>query len=77
MTKFTFKAYPQGQVWVRCTPCMATAVLTSDQGGLRAITGDHLPEVSAATAKFASQVTDPKAAVLPTYNFVQGVVRIA
>ncbi|KAI0079336.1 FAD dependent oxidoreductase [Panus rudis PR-1116 ss-1] len=56
VTKFTLKTYPQGQVW----------------GGLITITADQLDKVNAATVKFASNVSDPKAAVLPTYNFVLG-----
>ncbi|CAL1714340.1 unnamed protein product [Somion occarium] len=56
VTKFTFKAFPQGQVW----------------GGLITITGDHLDKVNAATVKFGSEISDPKAAILPTYNFVLG-----
>ncbi|KAK7681862.1 hypothetical protein QCA50_015210 [Cerrena zonata] len=56
VTKFIMKAYPQGQVW----------------GGLITILGDHLDEVGNATIKFANEVSDPKAAILPTYNFVVG-----
>ncbi|KIP04819.1 hypothetical protein PHLGIDRAFT_75249 [Phlebiopsis gigantea 11061_1 CR5-6] len=56
VTKFTMKTFPQGQVW----------------GGLMTITGDHLDAVSNATTKFSATVTDPKAAILPTYNFLLG-----
>ncbi|KAA1474543.1 FAD-binding domain-containing protein [Dentipellis sp. KUC8613] len=56
VTQFTLKTFPQTQVW----------------GGLITITGDQLDKVTAAVAKFSAEVTDPKAAVLPTYNFVLG-----
>jgi hypothetical protein len=38
-------------------------------------TASHLDEVSAATAKFCTEVTDPKAAIITAYNFVFGQVR--
>ncbi|KAI0700209.1 FAD-binding domain-containing protein [Cytidiella melzeri] len=56
VTKFVFKAYPQGQVW----------------GGLLLITEDQLDKVNAATVKFSSEVTDPKAQIITTYNFLLG-----
>ncbi|RDX52375.1 FAD dependent oxidoreductase [Lentinus brumalis] len=56
VTKFTLKTYPQTEVW----------------GGLITITADQLEAVNNATVKFAQTVTDPKAAVLPTYNFLLG-----
>ncbi|KAL7284764.1 hypothetical protein ACG7TL_002071 [Trametes sanguinea] len=42
------------------------------QGGLITITEDQLDKVNAATVKFAQTVNDPKAQVLPTYNFLLG-----
>ncbi|KAI0767639.1 FAD dependent oxidoreductase [Fomes fomentarius] len=56
VTKFTLKTYPQTQVW----------------GGLITITENNLEAVNNATVKFSQTVTDPKAAVLPTYNFLLG-----
>ncbi|KAI0752556.1 FAD-binding domain-containing protein [Daedaleopsis nitida] len=56
VTKFTLKTYPQTDVW----------------GGLITITQDNLEAVNNATVKFSQTITDPKAAVLPTYNFVIG-----
>ncbi|KAJ7082665.1 FAD dependent oxidoreductase [Mycena belliarum] len=56
VTKFTLQTFPQGQVW----------------GGLITYTVAHLPAVAAAVAKFASTVEDPKAGLLPTWNFLLG-----
>ena len=61
VTKFVLKTHAQTDVW----------------GGLMTITGLHLDEVNNATVKFQQSVSDPKAAVLPTYNFVLGAVRAA
>ncbi|KAJ1306221.1 hypothetical protein OPQ81_010929 [Rhizoctonia solani] len=56
VTKFTLRAFPQGQVW----------------GGLKTFTFDQLDKVNAATADFVKNVTDPKAAIITTYNFLLG-----
>lgn len=56
VTRFTLRTFPQGQVW----------------GGLITYTQDHLSEVNAATVKFSNDVTDPKAAIITTYNFLLG-----
>ncbi|CAE6425123.1 unnamed protein product [Rhizoctonia solani] len=56
VTKFTALAFPQGQVW----------------GGLSTFTFDQLDKVTQATAEFAQQVKDPKAAIIPTFNFLLG-----
>ncbi|CAE7186855.1 unnamed protein product [Rhizoctonia solani] len=56
VTKFTVLAFPQGQVW----------------GGLQTFTVDQLDKVKAATVKFAENVKDPKAAIIPTFNFLLG-----
>ncbi|KAJ7833877.1 FAD-binding domain-containing protein [Mycena olivaceomarginata] len=56
VTQFTLKTFPQGQVW----------------GGLITYTVAQIPDVSAAVARFASSVTDPKAGIIPTYNFLLG-----
>ncbi|EUC62597.1 FAD-dependent oxidoreductase, putative [Rhizoctonia solani AG-3 Rhs1AP] len=56
VTKFTLLAFPQGQVW----------------GGLQTFTSSRLSRINAATADFAANVTDPKAAIITTYNFLLG-----
>ncbi|KAI0819872.1 FAD-binding domain-containing protein [Trametes gibbosa] len=56
VTKFNLTTHPQTQVW----------------GGLITITEDQLNKANDATVKFSQTVTDPKAQVLPTYNFVLG-----
>ncbi|KAH7920768.1 FAD-binding domain-containing protein [Leucogyrophana mollusca] len=56
VTRFTLQTFPQGQVW----------------GGLITITGNNIPAVNAATANFAANNTDPKAAIITTYNFLLG-----
>ncbi|KAK0505193.1 hypothetical protein EDD18DRAFT_1061398 [Armillaria luteobubalina] len=56
VTRFTLRTFPQGQVW----------------GGLITYTQNHLSEVNAATVKFSNNVTDPKAAIITTYNFLLG-----
>ncbi|KDQ56646.1 hypothetical protein JAAARDRAFT_194628 [Jaapia argillacea MUCL 33604] len=56
VTKITLKTVPQGQVW----------------GGLITFTENEIPSVNTATANFASGVTDPKAAIITTYNFLLG-----
>ena len=48
--------------------------VTYKQGGLITITGNNIPAVAAATAKFSANVTDPKAGVITTYNFLLGQV---
>ncbi|KAF8678786.1 fad-binding protein [Rhizoctonia solani] len=54
VTKFTLRAFPQGQVW----------------GGLSTFTSDQLDKVIQASTEFAQQVKDPKAAIIPTFNFL-------
>ncbi|KAF9017798.1 FAD-binding domain-containing protein [Hymenopellis radicata] len=56
VTKFTLQTFPQGMVW----------------GGLITYTFGQLDEVNAAAARFSSQVTDPKAGIITTYNFLLG-----
>ncbi|GLB42526.1 putative oxygen-dependent FAD-linked oxidoreductase family protein [Lyophyllum shimeji] len=56
VTRFTLQTFPQGQVW----------------GGLITYTFPHLPDVAAATANFAASVTDLKASIITTYNFLLG-----
>lgn len=52
VTKFTLKTFPQTKVW----------------GGMVLVGPDHIPDVTAATAAFAS-VTDPKASLITAYNY--------
>ena len=44
------------------------------QGGVMFIPG-HFEEVSNATLKFQEEVKDPKASIIPTFNYVMGSVR--
>ena len=78
VTKFTLKTHPQTEVWVCACPhvCISHGSCVWLQGGLITITGDHLDEVNAATVKFSQTVTDPRAAILPTYNSILGAVRL-
>ncbi|KAL0576117.1 hypothetical protein V5O48_005864 [Marasmius crinis-equi] len=45
-------------------------------GGLITFTAEHVDEVTAATAKFA-KVTDPKASIITTYNFLVGSIGVS
>ncbi|KAF7317405.1 FAD-binding PCMH-type domain-containing protein [Mycena chlorophos] len=56
VTKFTLQTHPQTQVW----------------GGLITYTANVIPAVSAAIANFAANVSDPKAQIIPTFNFLLG-----
>ncbi|KAG8734885.1 hypothetical protein FRC12_018302, partial [Ceratobasidium sp. 428] len=56
VTKFTLLAFPQGQVW----------------GGLRTFTFDQIPRINNATIDFINGVTDPKAGIITTYNYLLG-----
>ncbi|KAF8599903.1 FAD-binding domain-containing protein [Ceratobasidium sp. AG-I] len=56
VTKFTLLAFPQQKVW----------------GGLKTFTWDQLHRINAATADFVANNTDPKAAIITTYNFLLG-----
>ncbi|KAJ3746735.1 FAD-binding domain-containing protein [Lentinula detonsa] len=56
VTRFTLQTFPQTQVW----------------GGLITYTENQISEVIDATHTFASNVTDPKAAIITTANFVLG-----
>ncbi|KAF7327044.1 FAD-binding PCMH-type domain-containing protein [Mycena kentingensis (nom. inval.)] len=57
VTAFTLKTYTQGQVW----------------GGLVVYTVPNIDAVAAATTKFSTTVTDPKAAILPSFVSLAGV----
>ncbi|KAG8216423.1 hypothetical protein J3R82DRAFT_6528 [Butyriboletus roseoflavus] len=56
VTRFTLKTFPQTKVW----------------GGFITYTANVLDEVNLATANFAANNNDPKAAILPTYNHLLG-----
>ncbi|KAG5649719.1 hypothetical protein H0H81_002373 [Sphagnurus paluster] len=56
VTRFTLQTFPQGQVW----------------GGLINYLSPQIPAVAAATAAFSASVTDPKASIISTYNFLLG-----
>ncbi|KAJ7108942.1 FAD dependent oxidoreductase [Mycena crocata] len=55
VTKFTLKTFPQGKVW----------------GGYVVYGADQIPAVSAAVGRFSSNVTDPKASLVPSYMFLE------
>jgi len=56
VTNFTLNTHAQGQVW----------------GGYLVFPGDIADQVNAATLKFVTEVTDPKAAILSTFVYDQG-----
>ncbi|KAF5385518.1 hypothetical protein D9757_005411 [Collybiopsis confluens] len=56
VTQITLQTFPQTQVW----------------GGLITYTAGHIPAVLNATQTFSSNVTDPKAAIITTANFLLG-----
>ncbi|KAF5319624.1 hypothetical protein D9619_008814 [Psilocybe cf. subviscida] len=60
VTKFTVKAFPQTQVW----------------GGIILNLQSTIPAVSAAITKFQTEVKDPKAAVIISYNYVSQIQQI-
>ncbi|KAG7095625.1 hypothetical protein E1B28_006349 [Marasmius oreades] len=61
VTRFTLKTFPQGQVW----------------GGLITYVAHHVDDVTKAAATFSATVTDPKASIITTYNFVLGSIGIS
>ena len=76
MTKFTFRAHLQGDVWVIFLSHKFSLALSSKKGGFALISGQYFDQISAATSKFQQLgVTDTKAAVLPVYNTFSGTVR--
>ncbi|KAG7445392.1 FAD dependent oxidoreductase [Guyanagaster necrorhizus] len=58
ITRFTLKTYPQGAVW----------------GGLSSYNASYISAFNAATVKFCSEVTDPKAGMLIVYGYISGEV---
>ncbi|KAK0229785.1 hypothetical protein EDD85DRAFT_911737 [Armillaria nabsnona] len=61
VTRFTLKAYPQGSVW----------------GGGASYNASYISAFNAATVKFCSEVTDPKAAMAMTYVYASGQVLLS
>ncbi|KAK0460521.1 FAD-binding domain-containing protein [Desarmillaria tabescens] len=61
VTRFTVKAFPQGTVW----------------GGIAAYNTSYLPAFTAATVKFCSEVTDPKAGIIIVYGYTSGQVLLS
>ncbi|KAH9972555.1 hypothetical protein BGW80DRAFT_1313434, partial [Lactifluus volemus] len=57
VTNFVLKAHPQGEVW----------------GGYAIYFNFSIDEVNAAIVRFQKEVTDKKAAILPTYNTIANV----
>lgn len=69
------KTYPQGQVWVRARViCPLLSLICRCQGGTITYDGTALDAVTAATANFYADVTDPKAAIITNFNSVAGQV---
>jgi len=58
VTAFTLRTFPQGQVW----------------GGQITYLEASVDALSVATAEFYATVTDPKAAIITTYDYVEGMV---
>ncbi|KAK0184492.1 FAD dependent oxidoreductase [Armillaria mellea] len=58
VTQFTLKTHPQGAVW----------------GGAASYNASYVSAFNAATVKFCSEVTDPKAAMAMLYSYVNGQV---
>ncbi|KAG6855901.1 hypothetical protein H0H87_009504 [Tephrocybe sp. NHM501043] len=56
VTRFTLKTFPQGQIWA----------------GIVNFASPQIPAVTAATARFSSSVTDPKASTIVSYIFAFG-----
>ncbi|KAK0224289.1 FAD dependent oxidoreductase [Armillaria fumosa] len=56
VTRFTLNAYPQGAVW----------------GGVAAYNASYISAFTAASVKFCSEVTDPKAQMLIIYGYYSG-----
>jgi hypothetical protein len=49
-------------------------ILKDKQGGLVTVTASHIDQISEAVADFAANVTDSKASIITTYNFLLGQV---
>ncbi|PBK85373.1 FAD dependent oxidoreductase [Armillaria gallica] len=56
VTRFTLKTYPQGAVW----------------GGFAAYNASYISAFTAASVKFCSEVTDPKAGMIIEYGYTSG-----
>ncbi|PBK85371.1 FAD dependent oxidoreductase [Armillaria gallica] len=58
VTRFTLKTHPQGAVW----------------GGLASYNASYISAFTAASVKFCSEVTDPKAGMIIVYGYTSGQV---
>ncbi|KAK0499164.1 FAD dependent oxidoreductase [Armillaria luteobubalina] len=58
VTRFTLKTHPQGAVW----------------GGIAAYNASHISAFTAASVKFCSEVTDPRAGIIIVYGYTSGEV---
>ncbi|KAK0447293.1 FAD dependent oxidoreductase [Armillaria borealis] len=56
VTRFTLKTYPQGVVW----------------GGIASYNASYISAFTAASVKFCSEVTDPKAGMIMVYGYTSG-----
>ena len=77
MTKFVFKVYPQSKVWVRPS-CLSHFYINTSafvQGGVSTVNSTFVDNVNNAVFNFQQNVKDPKAQIIPSYNFFAGVVR--
>jgi len=76
VTSFVIKTHPQaGGVWV--SEIMSNVVDDTSahsvfQGGIIIYGPEQYPAFAAAFDKFVTTVKDPKAAILPTYNWILG-----
>ncbi|KAK0224269.1 FAD dependent oxidoreductase [Armillaria fumosa] len=61
VTRFTLKTHPQGGVW----------------GGIAAYNASYIPAFTAASVKFSSEITDPKAGMIMGYGYTNGQVFLA
>ncbi|PBK61210.1 FAD dependent oxidoreductase [Armillaria solidipes] len=61
VTRFTLKTYPQGAVW----------------GGAASYNASYISTFAAASVKYCSEVTDPKAAILIIYGYASGQVLLS
>ncbi|KAK0229777.1 FAD-binding domain-containing protein [Armillaria nabsnona] len=61
VTRFTVKTYPQGAVW----------------GGVAAYNASYISALTAASVKFCSEVTDPKAGMIMVYGYTSGQVYLS
>ena len=76
VTKFTFKTFSQGQVWVGLATTLRCLRAKISQGGMIVYGGHVVDQVTAATASFSAQSTDPKAQIITLYTYISGLVSL-